>query len=480
MNQDIQQLSRQLKGQYILTAEGQTAPEGWSIHEHDKWKLFTSGLPLTNVFNEKDTWLGWCLGYPIVDGRLLPEKITLAQPTRNAADAVEDFYWRTTGRWALVLFNEKKLYLDPYGSLATVYSTAEKTVASTPTLIGSEEDWDKEFMDETDFPEKLRWLPSGLTFKKNISRLLPNHCLDLATWKNTRHWPTPQTDLSINTDIPSAVKKIVANANGTLEALAKENPLCFTLTGGRDSRMLFAVSRKQVQASPVFTYTWGKENLDTFIARSLSEKLRLNHKFITIDAASESEMEQWLKVTGYTVSGDILKIHKTFQKLDPSRVLLPGTAAEIHKGNYWRAKDDKKEKISAREVLVRCKMPDPDNARMLEATEAWLRELDFLDIFQVLDLLHIEQRLGCWAASQPYGNPVSKFELSVFNSRPIFQTMMRLPRDYRRKKQLVVDVCKSEWPGLLLLPFNEYTGVRGFLRSRVKKLKSMLKDIVQQ
>lgn len=476
MNHEYPSFISHIKGQFILTAENRIAPEGWSVITKDAWKLFTSDLPVIDVMNVSNEWVGWCIGYPIVDGVFLPDKIILNNTFLNIEDSIEDFYCRSSGRWVLFHFESGRTYLDPFGSLATVYSQVERTIASTPTLIGSEDDWDKKFMNEIGFPEKIRWLPSGITLKKNVRRLVPNHCLDLKVWKEFRHWPTSNTVLSIEDDTTKAVSNIIDSANRTVEALSAVHPLSFTLTGGRDSRMVLACSRKYVEDANVLTFANGEENIDTQIAHSLAKKLDLKHAFISTKYASEIELNQWLYLTGFSVSGDIWKIHKTIEQLDPSKVLLPGTSAEVHKGNYWRPNDKIGNSISASEVLDRCKLPH--HPIFLEATEKWLSEIQFLNLYNILDLVHIEQRLGCWAAIQPYGNTTSKIEIAIFNSRNVLHTMMRLPVPYRKKKQLVVDICKSEWPELLDFPFNEYTGLKGFVRSKAKKIKGIIKEFL--
>jgi hypothetical protein len=94
---------------------------------------------------------------------------------------VENFYKNAGGRYALILLTQKeqKFFLDPYGTLAAGFSTSEPTVASTPTLLGEKYDWDRETIVSLNMPESDRWFPLGLTPKKRVRRLLPNHCLDL-------------------------------------------------------------------------------------------------------------------------------------------------------------------------------------------------------------------------------------------------------------------------------------------------------------
>jgi hypothetical protein len=97
----------------------------------------------------------------------------------------------------------------------------------------------------------------------------------------------------------------------------------------------------------------------------------------------------------------------------------------------------------------------------------------------MLDLVHIEQRMSCWGAIQGYGNSTSAFEISPLGSRIVFQCMMRLPHKFRKKQRLPYEICRSQWPELLQLPFNEYPGVYGYFRSRAKRFKKMVKRMIE-
>ncbi|MDQ3534461.1 MAG: hypothetical protein M3421_02415, partial [Bacteroidota bacterium] len=323
------------RGQFILSAENYPAPKGWANYKYLDWNLYTADLPVIDVYNEEKIWMGWCIGHPIVDGILEPETIIITK-SDNEQDPFEDFYNRTSGKWILILLSieEEKIYISPLGSLSIVYSLIEKTLASTPTLIGLDSDWDNNLMTELNFPEKLEWLPFGLTFKKNVRRLMPNHTLNLKEWKVTRHWPTPETDLSMLNDTSFAVQQIVKNVTTSINAITDKHQICLTLTAGRDSRSVLACSRKEINKTLVVTFAPEKETVEMNIAKRIAKKNNLNHQFLKIPKATPEEKQSWLYLTGFSGSGAICKIHKVIEKLDPNMVLIPGTSAELHKGNY--------------------------------------------------------------------------------------------------------------------------------------------------
>ncbi len=472
---------QQFKGQFILTVEKRNTPEGWTVHKYFKWHLFTLTLPVLDVYNQTKDWLGWCIGHPVVDGLIDPQQVMLHTSSNDFDMAsVDDFYQRASGKWALLLVRpgNDKVFLDPYGSLATVFSILEKTLASTPSLLGPNHVWDDELIRDLGLPEKDNWLPSGLTTRKNVRRLLPNHSLSLTDWTVSRHWPTAQTDFSVDHNTEAAVIKIASNAKSTIAAIAGAYPLYFTVTAGRDSRMMLACARDYLDRAAFFTFATETKTPDMQIPALLTERLKLNHKFFYPEMATPEELEHWLALTGYSVAGRIWKLHKTIEKLDPKRVLLHGISAEVHKGVRWRSEDRRETKITAKDVLTRCGLPN--HPKLIKATEEWIATLHFLDVFSIMDLVHIEQRLGSWAGPQHYGNTTSPFEMAIFNSRPIFNTMMRLPHDYRRNKQLAVDICQYAWPELLELPFNEFTGMKGYIYSKARRSKKFLKETIRR
>jgi len=469
---------KNVTGQFILASNIKHIPINWTKYEKDNWILGVNKLPVLDIKNGLGKTIGWCLGYPVYPDNSNSGHICINNQNEDFIDlrAVDHFYENTGGRFVIILLtkNDKKIYLDSYGSLSAVYSLSEPIVASTNTLINCDKEWDFDLIKSLNMPESGLWYPSGLTPQKNIRRLMPNHCLDLDNWVVTRHWPTLVSELSMNNDIEMNISKITSCIKNTISCVADNYPIQLCLTAGKDTRMILACSRKYLDNIIFFTFTSNKENIDTNIAGILAKKLNLKHHFISVQTASDEEMCNWLYLTGHAVSGDIWKVHKSLESLDRTRVLLPGMAGAVGRAVYWQQSDHINKKITAKQLLTRAHFTN--QKYILEATENWLAELDGFNIFNILDLFFIEQRTGCWAAPQHYGNTISKFEFSVFNHRVIFRSMLQVPYEYRRQKNLEGDICRNMWPELLELPFNEYTGFRGL----IGKLKNTLKNLIKK
>ena len=457
-------------GQFILTKNCDSIPESWNRYEKSPWILGVLRLPVLVIENEIEQRIGWCIGYPLNHKDPWAEKIVLRSQDSKSIDmdAVESFYEHTGGRYILVLLTEKeeKVFLDPAGSLGAVFSTTESTVASTPTLMNRAHVWDKELIKTLNMPDSGLWFPSGLTPKKGVRRLLPNHCLDLNDWCVNRHWPKYSAYLAAKEDPQRCVSTIISCLKKSIDIITKHHPVQLSLTAGMDSRMLLACARENLHRAVFFTFADKKEPIDMHIASMLARRFGLNHAFLPVQNASEEEMLRWLFITGHSASGNIWKMHKGLQGYDRKRVLLPGMGGEVGRSYYWRDGDREDMPLFAEKLLLRCGLPR--QARILRDTELWLAELSGFNAFMILDLFYVEQRLGCWAAPLHYCNTISLFELSPFNHRRIFRSMMRLPYEYRRRKELAYDICRDSWPELLELPFNEFTGFKNYVYKTTK------------
>jgi hypothetical protein len=123
----------------------------------------------------------------------------------------------------------------------------------------------------------------------------------------------------------------------------------------------------------------------------------------------------------------------------------------------------------------------PASGENLAAMNRWLESIPEAvrsDYFALLDLLYIEQRLGCWAAPAMYGAAPFAFTMTPFNHRAIFTAMMSLPSEYRARQQLAADVVQHAWPEAMSYPFQQYTGLRALGKRVREKLSRIRKRLV--
>jgi hypothetical protein len=431
------------RGQFVLSRARGDLPVGWQSVEAAGWHLATNDVPIHRLVRD-DRFLGWCVGHPLGDG-----------PIDLDPSNIDAFYERFAGPWALLLVGLGRVMLDPGAQMAAVYDTEVRIVASTPTLIPSAQPRDLQFEHEVGFPDRDGWFPFGLTSRPNVRRLLPNHMLDLEEWTVTRHWPTPETDLSIHPNVQPLVTAICRDVTNTLRIAREQHPLQITVTAGHDSRMVLACARELMDGTTFFTYSREEETVDMHIARRLANIAQLEHRFIPFIEADEAQKSEWLQRTGHAVCGGILKIHPSMNQLDPERILVTGIGGEIGRSIYYRRGDTAQQTLTA-DVLLR-RVGRPPCARLLEAGAHWLQSLRGFDAFVTLDMLYIENRLACWAAPQRFTNITSKFEFTPFVHRRVIESILHLPHYYRWRDHLPYSVMQQMWPELRRAPVNRFT-----------------------
>jgi hypothetical protein len=94
------------------------------------------------------------------------------------------------------------------------------------------------------------------------------------------------------------------------------------------------------------------------------------------------------------------------------------------------------------------------HCRGVEAGARWLAELHGFDARQILDLLYIEVRLGCWAGPQMIAKGPCAFRIAPFNQRAIFERALDIPFELRCRDYLPAAIVRRERPDLANFAYN--------------------------
>lgn len=477
-----------LSGQYILCKSKNLIPVNFSIRELQGWYLGYS-IPVVDIITPKSFQIGYLLGYPIsLAGILIQENLVFSHQEECSPSNFEEFIYELGGRFVAILITKKhsRIYLDPAGSLATVWCEKLEIIASQTSLIpyikGFENN--EELINKLEFPNKDIWFPFSSTPRNSIERLLPNHFLDLNKWYTLRHWPSGEIEQ--NSNIENSILEISSILKIHISAIANKYPIYMSLTAGRDSRVLLACARNQLNNIIFFTREMHDEvaRIDCEIAPKIANYFGLNHVILKYKPATETELNEWLYKTGYCVAGRVWKSVKTLKQLDPDRIFLPGLASEVGRSYYWNKYDTASSSLS--ESILLKKIHIPAISELKKRAFQWLEELPTKNSLTILDLLYIEQRLGCWAGPLHYGLVSNGFVLSPFVHRKIFEIMLSLPPDYRRNQLLTRDLISTQWSELLYFPFNEYIGVKKYFHIAKNKIykndtvKKIIKKVMKK
>ena len=213
---------------------------------------------------------------------------------------------------------EARVYTDPIGALPAVYDGDRGFVAASPLSIPTVTH-DRDFRGDL-FDEMNRrgnsWLPGTITYYSGVSRLLPNHYLDLNDWEATRYWPGEEVE--IEQDVGRIVEEMLSELHGIFGALVRryDRPK-MSLTAGKDSRCLLAAARQWVTDYDISLYTFGGDDyaLDVDASRQMARENDLDWSLLPVVVAPHHERERFLRRTGYTVSSAVKDIHPTMRDL---------------------------------------------------------------------------------------------------------------------------------------------------------------------
>jgi len=446
-------------GQYILAADPVVVP-GWEGRRiAGRYLVSHPSLPVVPVVAKHGQEVGTILGWPVSPGGELVKCMNL----NGSFDGLGSVY-EHGGRWLLVM--EEELYLDPSGSQPAVYAPDLGIVASSPGLIDAEDD--AELVDAFDVVNRDGWYPFGLTPKRGVHRLLPNHKLDLNTFIATRHHEAPAPG-SVAVEEAASVALEAIDAAGSAFA---DTGLFVGLTAGQDSRMLLAGLRDHLDNTQFWTArSVARTNpIDVQIARTLANRFELNHVVVAQVPTTEADIEDWLDRVGWTRAGDKAKNHKMEEATGGNRPFGHGAIGGLARGTYWREGDLADEPLTPEEAMRRISAPRA--SATAQAAKSWLDGLASSDRLRVLDLLLLEQRVGCWASPGNLGSSREAPTIFLLNRRDVVDAMLALSHADKRAGLYTTAVIRQGWPELLSLPFNQPMGGLA-VKVRARRLADM-------
>jgi hypothetical protein len=465
--------------QFILAQSRVPVSETWQIRRNGSWILAAQeSLPIIDIFTKSSEPIGWLLGFPINKNIGLVKKSVVLNIEVNSSSVAcqfENFLYQFCGHYIAVClmpdFNTSRVYLDAGGIFPAVYSQAQRIVASSIGLIPQQSDNDdnQELRRAMDIPRQDHWYPFGLTPRRSCCRLLPNHYLDLEVWEVKRHWPS-ENDLNACSSVQSVVEEIAVNLRLQIESLAREFSLYLSLTAGRDSRTLLAAARGVLDRIQTYTFRSPWNQLDSEVARRIAKRHHFDHVIFDYQQPSQVELNGWLERTGYCVAGAVLRNVRTVKQLEDNRPRIGGIGGEVGRQYYVRPGDTRTTPLTPSEVLERLHLPV--HSATLERARLWLDGLPSTDFYSIIDLLYIEQRLGCWGGPQSIG-ATSSYVFNPFCTRRIFTLMLSLLPEYKRQAKVSDDLVKYLWPELLKFPINRYTGMRHWIKKTRRRLTRM-------
>jgi hypothetical protein len=439
-----------LVGQFVLSRTKSTLP--WPAFCLNGWHLSVESKLQVATVRSRGEDIGWLLGNAFgQDGRMVSGQLDVSP------DSLEQTIYSHGGRFCVIVPIPGRIYLDPSGLLSAVYCPHQQVVASSPSLIP----YDESTLDRTgvmtprDLPYGFAMYPAGMTTRVGIDRVIPNHYLDLSTFETVRHWPMPGNQRVNNPD--DAISEIGDVIRQQFRGIVKNGPGTLRLTAGNDTRMVLACARSLTDEFDAATADLNDDDsrADCLVAKRVARTAGLRHRILEWIDPDKRALELWLYRTGAcTAARRGWMGTATYDQLDPRRAGIVGTVGGINRQAYWKPADSPTTVVSVDRLLAICRCADtPETRRYVEAWRSGVPANS--DALRILDLYHIEQRMGSWAGVWSYGETRSLYHAVPMNHRRAIDLMMALPIELRRSGMLPSEVIRREWPELLKHPINQ-------------------------
>ena len=444
------------RGQFMLTGRPELIPSGWETRASGRWTLGYARPLVCAPIRRGEVVLGWVVGHAVDESvGLLDESDGIRLPSGETPAALAD---RLIGRFVLLDLSgdAPRAHQDIYGMLAAVFAPEEDTLASTGLLIppSSRTPYDVDRIIATDIPYRSAMYPVGLTPRRGMERLLPNHVLDLGNWQQTRTWPV--SGIVQNADPAPVTARTARIVRRTMEAVRDRIPLQIPLTAGLDSRLLLACGRDLLDGTLFFTADLGDEGgwQDVAAARRIADRFGLHHRVFPWRTARRRDLHAWAVRTGGE-TGEIRgwRSCRTLGMQEPGRASMTGFLGELARA-YWWQRFDERTVVTPEFILGRCGVGR--RREFVERAEWWLAGLPPLNGIAAVEVLYLEQRGACWAGVVEYGElGDSALRLPPLGQADLVRDLLTLPDDYRRGRRVHLDIIQAAWPELLEIPFNE-------------------------
>jgi hypothetical protein len=452
-----------LVDQFILTRSQAWIPESWNKKKLHSWHLGTHpSLPVVQFTFANSNITCTLLGFiASASGEILEngQTLSLSFSEKNFVDEFENWLYAHCGRYVAILTGSiyERVYLDPFGSLATVFSAKAETVSSTNMLIPYNEGLNDNLalINKFEIPLKSNYFSLGLDPRHNVERLLPNHFLSLADWSSSRHWPTE--DFTVCNNPLEIVAEIGTMLGDTIKSFAEHyGRVQLPITAGGDSRMVLAGARETRDKIDLFTFDLepSVDPADLRVGSSVASQAKLPHAIYTGHPPGEIELRRWLWRNGATVTAPVgWKNQHAFRSMNPDYPSFPAVAGELGRPIVYRDMEEIINPLNVPALLQRWHIPVIPET--VAAAQSWQTDLNTSDAMTMMGLFYLENRVGCWASPVLYSQCLTGCCcVYPYNNRRIISLLLSLPKNYRLRENFVIDLIRQKWPALLYPAFS--------------------------
>lgn len=387
-----------------------------------------------------------------------------------------------------VAITPTEVFSDAGSLMQAFFDRATNTVASSLRLTGGGA---KAVSPELLHGSRPDWYWGPRTSMSSVDFLLPSQRLDLATF-TPKYRTLPQPSSSPEAD-PAAI--LECQLCQSFEDLASAgHPVCLAMTGGIDSRTLFAAA---IKAGIEFeTYTMVSSHvhpLDVTVAKQISERFGIRHTVLRMGRVDSDELKWYL----WFSAGQCVTLDADFhaaglwRRYGRDAIHVRGLGFELgrHKYRDFLAPEDA-DLIRTNPIEIWKKFTRPwirqlhrYNHSAFETYIRWVAETQNLSSIDFRDRLYLEQGIGTWCASAEYGLAATGARrISIANSTPLYKLFLREGSEAKQSGPLQREMMRAIEPALLDYPFakpsrNERLRYRAIDTFRALRLRQRLRGL---
>ncbi|HOV06824.1 MAG TPA: hypothetical protein PLV27_06150 [Anaerolineaceae bacterium] len=361
----------------------------------------------------------------------------LSQYVVTDATGLRQVFYHRTPQGALWLAAQPGLLQQQFNFQ---YSAEAQSFLQSPAIVNSHEPW---------------WPGTSTPFAE-ISHLLPNHVLDLRSGEVRRFWPVKPL---VHQEYHKGAEKSATLLKGIMRAANQRFDLAMALTGGYDSRIVFAACREFVTDLHLFSMIYHKlttQSSDIRVAAQLAEIAQMPHQVFACDQAMDEDfaylythnLEKSYQSYGHIVYGRYLH-------LDQKLVVVKSVVNEIARCFYYRT-GVYPYRINT-ELLCRVSKLG-DHPFVQKHLSAWLDDAAPAEKlgYKLLDLYYWENRNANWQAMSQLEFDLANEEFTPFDHRELLTTMLGVNHKYRcmPKNRFQRELVRQSWLELDAIPYN--------------------------
>lgn len=352
----------------------------------------------------------------------------------KCVNELTDIIGRLAGKFVIIFQNNKETYLvgDATASLPIYYYDQGMVAGSSEHVVATFLNLDKDpvAMSIQKLANDNMPLPYKQTHYKNLSFLLPNHCIELQTKQINRYFITLlEGSISNTSDI---LERSIFLIKNIVKGYAKSYDLICPLTAGTDSRVVlsFLVNQCSTECYTFDFEHFNREAAEVKIPQEICDDLGITHKALKVQSVTGGMLEEAYNIIGANnIKKQRIDLVKAIRDNYEGKAILNGDIIDqIGKSGTFGTTPICFSIDSY--FTTKTHSFSRENAQQ---TSSYLSELKkYFRGEQIYDYFALEMRCGRWASQySEVNNSLGVNMLNIFNCSELIALWMKIDRKKR-------------------------------------------------